>query len=326
MRRRILAAVAAAMLATALQVGAARADDKASLRLNWLAYGFHAPFYLGVAKGLYRAQGIDLTVGEGQGSGRAVQIVAAGSDTFGLADGTAIVSGAAHGVPVVAVMGIMDQSPNGVIVRKDSGITTLAGLKGETLAATTGEAGLTVFPAVMRSQKIPADAIRILRVDGAAKLVAVLEKRAVGVLGGIENQALILEQRGLPVTTLLYSSLGVNSIGLAILTTGDTAKANPDLVRRFVAATRVSFELAAREPDAAIDALLAVKPTLDRGLSMAQLQTGLPLMRSTHGPDKPVGWMAPEDWAETLALMKEYQGLETDMPASAFWTDAFLPR
>lgn len=305
---------------------AARAEDAASLRLNWLAYGFHAPFYFGVAKGIYRAHGIGLAIGEGQGSGRAMQIVAAGSDTFGLADGTAIVAGAARGVPVQAVMGIMERSPNGVIVRKDSGIATIAGLRGQTIAATTGEAGLTVFPAVLRSQKLPADTVHFLRVDGAAKLVAVLENRAVGVLGGVENQALILEQRGLPVTTLLYSDYGVNSVGLAILATTALEASNPDLVRRFVAATRESFEAAAQQPDAAIDALLAAKPTLDRALSLSQLRTGLPLMQSPHAPGKPVGWMAPEDWSDTLALMKEFQGLETDMPATAFWTDAFLPK
>jgi NitT/TauT family transport system substrate-binding protein len=173
---------------------------------------------------------------------------------------------------------------------------------------------------------MPADSIHFLRVDGAAKLVAVLDNRAVGALGGIENQALILEQRGLPVTTMLYSSMGVNSIGLAILTSADTEQTKPDLVRRFVAATRASFELAAKDPDAAIVALLAAKPTLEHDLSMKQLVTALPLMRSLHGPEQPVGWMAPEDWADTLALMKEYQGLQTDMPATAFWTDAYLPK
>lgn len=323
MRRLFLSAL------TCLCLGAgfpAEAQDKASLRLNWLAYGFHAPFYLGVERGIYKQNGIDLTVGEGQGSGRAVQAVAAGSDTFGLADGTAIVGTAAKGAPVQAVMGIMNRSPNGVIVRKDSGITDLKGLEGQTIAATTGEAGLVVFPAVLRSQKIAPDAIRFLRVDGAAKLVAVLEKRAVGVLGGIENQALILEQRGLPVTTMLYSDLGVNSIGLAILATSDTIKNNPDLVRRFTVATRASFELAAREPEAAIAALSAIKPNLERDLSLAQLKAGLKLMASPRGPNQPVGWMAAEDWSETLALMKEFQNLETTMPAEAFWTNAYLPK
>ena len=303
----------------------ALAEDKAALRLNWLAYGFHAPFYLGVQRGLYKAQGIDLEIGEGQGSGRAVQSVAAGSDTFGLADGTAIVTGVARGVPVQAVMGIMNRSPNGIIVPKASGIADLKGLDGRTVAATTGEASLVLMPAVLRAQGIAPDSIRFLRVDGAAKLVSVLEHRAAGMLGGVENQALILEQRGMPVTTLLFSDLGANTIGLAILATTDLVHRDPGLVRRFVAATRASYELAAQEPDAAIDALLTAKPTLERGLSLAQLRAGLALMESASGAGQQVGWMAAQDWTSTLALMKEFQGLDTTLPASAFWTNDLLP-
>lgn len=317
----------ASLLGLAVAIGCAapvRADDHVTFRLNWLAYGFHAPFYFGAAKGIYRQQGIDIEIGEGQGSGRAVQAVAAGSDMFGLADGTAIIAGAAHGAPVHAVMGIMDRSPNGVIVRRDSGITTIQGLQGKTISATTGEAGLVVFPAVLRSQKLPTDFVRFLRVDGATKLVAVLEKQAVGLLGGVENQALILEQRGLPVTTLLYSDLGVNSIGLAIFTTTDLEKRNPDLVKRFVAATRASYELAAQQPEEAVKALLAARPTLEGPLSLAQLRTGMTLMKSSYGRDRPIGWMAQQDWDDTLALMKEYQGLETNLPAASFWTDAYM--
>lgn len=326
--RQLIAAVCLLLCGPVLipALAPAHAQERASFRLNWLAYGFHALFYLGVQRGLYRDRGIELEIGEGQGSGRAVQAVAAGSDVFGLADGTAIVAGAARGAPVQAVMGIMNRSPNGAIVRRDSNIANFKDLQGQTLAATTGEAGLVVFPAVLRSQGLPADSVRFLRVDGAAKLVAVLERRAVGVLGGIENQALILEQRGLPVRTMLYSDLGVNSIGLAILTTADTERRNPDLVRRFAAATRAAFDLAVTEPEAAVAALMAVKPNLDRELSLAQLRAGMALTRSTHGPDRPFGWMAPQDWDDTLSLMKEFQGLETTMPASAFWTDSFLPQ
>lgn len=45
------------------------AQERASLRLNWLYYGFHSFFPLGVDKGFYKDEGIDLTIGEGKGSG-----------------------------------------------------------------------------------------------------------------------------------------------------------------------------------------------------------------------------------------------------------------
>src|SRR4029079_9275964 len=62
------------------------AEDKVSLRLNWYLGGLHVPFYYGKDKGYYAAEGIDLTINEGRGSANTVQVVAAGSDTFGLAD------------------------------------------------------------------------------------------------------------------------------------------------------------------------------------------------------------------------------------------------
>jgi NitT/TauT family transport system substrate-binding protein len=320
MTRWLLAALAVLLFTTS-----AHAQDRVSLRLNWLLYGFHTPFHLGVERGFYREAGIDLTIGEGQGSARAVQLVAAGSDTLGLSDGASIINGVTRGAPVQAVMGIMNRSPFAIIVRADSGITRVQDLAGRTIAATTGEAGLVMFPALLRANGMAPDSIRFLRVDGAGKLVATLENRTVGLLGGVENQALIMPQRGVPVRSLLYADLGANTMGLAIHATRDTIARNPDMVRRFIRATQRSFELAEREPEAAIAAGIRVKADMDRELSLAQLRAGLPLVRSARGQNQPIGWMAPEDWAETLNLMKEFQELRTELNADAFFTNSFLP-
>jgi NitT/TauT family transport system substrate-binding protein len=308
-----------------LAAAPAWANDAVSFRLNFLIYGFHTPFFLGVDRGYYRNHGIDLTIGEGQGSGRAVQIVASGSEQFGLADGGSIINGAVKGAPVIAVMGIMNRSPYGISIRQDSGITDLKGLAGKTLAATTGEAGLTIFPALLKRNGMAPDSISFLRVDGETKMVAVLQNRVVGMLSGVENQALILPRKGVPVTTLSYPDLGVNTMGLCILAAKSTVEKNPDLVRRFIAATRESYEAAMADPAAAIEAAMKTKPDMDRDLALAQLQAGLKLVHSPHGPDKPIGWMAPEDWADTVHLMKDYQDLKTDQPPTAFWTDTYLP-
>ena len=52
--------------------------DKVVLLLNWYMYSEHAPFYLGKEKGYFDAEGIDLEIQEGRGSGPTVQAVAAG--------------------------------------------------------------------------------------------------------------------------------------------------------------------------------------------------------------------------------------------------------
>ena len=97
-------------------------------------------------------------------------------------------------------------------------------------------------------------------------------------------------------------------------------------LRRFIKATRMSYEAAMADPNAAITAGLKAKPDLERSLSLAQLKAGLTLVKGPDGTDKPVGWMSAKDWDGTLALMKEFQDLKTDLPAASFWTNDLLPQ
>jgi NitT/TauT family transport system substrate-binding protein len=65
---------------------------------------------------------------------------------------------------------------------------------------------------------------------------------------------------------------------------------------------------------------------LNEALALKQLQAGLKLVRSKAAPEAPIGSMAESDWRMTLDLMKEYQELKTDMPASAFFTNELMPK
>ncbi|MBN8850245.1 MAG: ABC transporter substrate-binding protein [Sphingobacteriales bacterium] len=157
---------AAGALAIAFGVASAAptlAADKVSLRLNWLLSGVHSIFYLGVEKGFYEEAGIDLTIGEGQGSARTVQVVATGGDTFGLVDGGSVIAGASHGAPVKSVLGIMNTSPYGMSFRADSGVRTIKDVEGKTIAGTAGEASLALLPAIWKQNNVDESKVK----DGA---------------------------------------------------------------------------------------------------------------------------------------------------------------
>src|ERR1700740_2927041 len=78
------------LMAPGATSAAAQSLQKATLRLDWTALGYHAPFYLGVAKGYYRDAGIDLAVQEGKGSPTTATLVGNGSVDFGFADSTTV--------------------------------------------------------------------------------------------------------------------------------------------------------------------------------------------------------------------------------------------
>jgi NitT/TauT family transport system substrate-binding protein len=300
--------------------------DQVSFRLNWYLGGLHTPFYLGKERGYYKDEGIDITINEGRGSANTVQVVAAGSDTFGLADSSSLMLVASKGGEVKAVMSLLNTSGFGVISLAETGIKSVKDLEGKKLAITAGDALTQLFPAVAKYNKLDMSKVRLVQVDPAGKVVAVLEKRVDALLGGLDDQYFLIKAKGKQPAALAFSDNGANTIGMTILTQDKTIKENPDLVRRFVKATIRSWEAAKADPDAAVKAAAKTKPDLNLASTKEQLLKDISFLESPATKGKPIGWGAASDWESTKKLLVEYRGLKTDKPASAFYTDQFIPK
>jgi NitT/TauT family transport system substrate-binding protein len=274
--------------------------DHVSFRLNWYLGGLHTPFYLGKERGYYKDEGIDLTIHEGRGSANTVEVTAAGSDTFGLADSSSLMLLAAKGAEVKAVMSLLNTSGFGVISLKQTGIKTPKDLEGKRLAITAGDALTQLFPAVVKYNRLDMNKITLVQVNPAAKVVALLKKRVDALLGGLDDQYFLVQ--------------------------ASTIKNKPDMVRRFVKATIRSWKAAIADPDAAIAAALKVKPDLNRESTKEQLLEDISLMQSPATKGHPIGWGAKSDWNKTKELLTQYRNLKTDKPASYFYTDKFIPK
>ena len=302
---------------------AARAADAVSFRLNWYLGGLHVPFYYGKEKGIYAAEGIDLTINEGRGSANTVQVVAAGSDTFGLADSSSVIATAAKGAEIKSVMSLLNSTGFAVVSLAETGIRTPKDLEGKRLAVSPGDPLGQLFQALATYNKLDMSKITLVQVDPAAKVVAVLEKRADGLLGGADDQYFLIKQRGLQPAALRYADHGANIVGMTIVTRNDLIKTKPDLVRRFVRATIKSWEEAKKNPGAAVDAALKVKPDLNRQSTLEQLMVDIDLLDSPNSKGR-IGWGAQADWDQTIDLLKKYRDLSTTQPWTAFHTNEFV--
>ena len=313
------------ILSLSLAVSAAAlAADPVTFRLNWYLGGLHVPFYYGKEKGIYAAEGIDLTINEGRGSANTVQVVAAGSDTFGLADSSSVVLTAAKGADVKSVMSLLNSTGFSVVSLAETGIKTPKDLEGKRLAVSPGDPLGQLFQALAAHNKLDMSKISMVQVDPAAKVVAVLEKRADGLLGGADDQYFLIKQRGLAPAALRFSDNGANIVGMTIVTKTDLIKNNPDLVRRFVRATAKSWEEAKKNPGDAVDAALKAKPDLNRQSTLEQLMVDIELLDSANSKGR-IGWGAQADWDQTIDLLKKYRDLKTDQTWTAFHTNEFVP-
>jgi NitT/TauT family transport system substrate-binding protein len=303
--------------------GSALAQDKVSFRLNWYLGGLHVPFYYGKERGFYAAEGIDLTINEGRGSANTVQVVAAGSDTFGLADSSSVVLTASKGADVKSVMSLLNSTPFAVVSLASSGIRTPKDLEGKRLAVSPGDPLGQLFQALAAVNKLDTSKITLVQVDPAAKVVSVLEKRADALLGGADDQFFLIKQRGIEPAAMRFGDHGANIVGMTIVTRGELIKSKPDLVRRFVRATARSWEEAKKNPGAAVDAGIKAKPDLNRQSTLEQLMVDIELMDSKHSKGR-TGWGAQADWEQTVTLLKQYRGLQTDQGWTAFHTNEFV--
>ena len=107
--------IALAVFALCTAAAPASAGDKVVLMLNWYLYGEHAPFFYGLEKGYYSAEGIDLDIQEGRGSGITTQAVAAKSATLGYVDVPTMMRAAIKGAPVIATGVLLQKSPMSVM-------------------------------------------------------------------------------------------------------------------------------------------------------------------------------------------------------------------
>jgi NitT/TauT family transport system substrate-binding protein len=308
-----------------MSASTAFAQEAVSLRLNWYLGGLHAPFYYGKDRGFYKQEGIDLTINEGRGSANTVQVVAAGSDTFGLADSSSVILTASKGAEIRSVMSVLNSTGFAVVSLASAGIKTPKDLEGKRLAVSPGDPLGQLFQAVAAANKVDMSKISLVQVDPAAKVVSVLEKRADALLGGADDQFFLIKYRGHEPAALRFADWGANIVGMTILTQEATIKAKPELVRRFVHATVRSWDEAKKNPDAAVDSALKVKPDLNRQSTRDQMMVDFELMDSKNSRGR-TGLSAQADWDQTLDLLKKYRELKTDKPATAFYTNEFLPK
>ena len=315
-------AIGAAALAL-LSGAPASAQDKVSLRLNWYLGGLHVPFYYGKERGFFSAEGIDLTINEGRGSANTVQVVAAGSDTFGMADSSSVILTAARGADIQSVMSLLNSTGFSVVSLAESRLRTPKDLEGKRVAVSPGDPLGSLLQAVCKANNVDCTKISMVQVDPAAKVVTVLEKKADALLGGADDQYFLIKQRGVEPAAMRYADHGANIVGMTIVTQGDVIKNKPDLVRRFVRATVKSWEETKKNPGAAVDAALKVKPDLNRQSTLEQLMVDIELLDSPNSKGR-IGWGAQADWDQTIDLLRKYRDLQTTQAWTTFHTNEFV--
>ncbi len=135
--RRRWRTAAGPMLALALELAAGPARpappaEKFVFLTNWYAEAEHGGFYQALADGLYREQGLDVSIRMGGAQLNIVQVMAAGqADCIMGSSDLQVVMARANGVPLVTVAAMFQKDP-GVLIAHDD-VNALADMRDRTI-------------------------------------------------------------------------------------------------------------------------------------------------------------------------------------------------
>ncbi|MBI3127404.1 MAG: ABC transporter substrate-binding protein [Candidatus Tectomicrobia bacterium] len=325
--------ILAISLSLALALGAAAdAAQKVRLHTDWKmeVSGDIPPFFLGVEKGYYKAEGLDVEILDGTGSGDAVRVMSAGSYEFGFADFGSLLAGRIQGAKVKAVMGLLQQGGGAFLYMKDSGIQTFKDLKGKTIAMSPGGSEDASIRAVMAKNGLSMEDVKWTYMPGMGKVFAVLGGTA-HATGTLWNKMVPLMEvkSGKKVGYFSFADLGVNILHKGVFVNTDYLAKNGDTVRRFNRATQRAWMEAQKNPEAAVDSFLKSFPkqAKDKPMFMEVMKLSLKMIGTENTKGKPLGWMSEKDWASSQRVLVDYTpGMKGKaLPAGEFFTNDYVP-
>jgi len=122
-----------ALCGFASATGSARAADRLTLQLKWVAQAQFAGYYVAQAKGYYKAAGLDVTIKPGGPDINPSQVMAGGGADVDIDWMPSALAAREKGVPLVNIAQVYQKSGLELTCRKDSGVKSPADFKGKTL-------------------------------------------------------------------------------------------------------------------------------------------------------------------------------------------------
>src|SRR5438105_6741907 len=289
----------------------AAAADKVVLMLNWYLYGEHAPFFYGLEKGYYAAQGIDLEIQEGRGSGITTQAVAAKSATVGYVDLPTMMRAAVKGAPVIATGVVLQKTPMSVMGFADRNIRTPTDIKGKIVATTPGGSNEQIWPLFLKKTGLKESDFRTVSGDANTKVNAVINGQADLVLGYPMDQGMkILDATGKRVYAIKFADYGIELVSSGIITHKDLLKQNPDLVRRFMIASSKAVEGAVKDPQGAVQAILKANPKSGKPETLLEGFQQTTQFYANGGKTAQPFRVSDQVMTDTVTNMVDYGGLD----------------
>ncbi|HEY6731618.1 MAG TPA: ABC transporter substrate-binding protein [Solirubrobacterales bacterium] len=264
----------------------------ATLVLDFVPNAVHSGIYAASARGFYRDEDVNLKIQPPGEATDAPKLLGAGRVEFAILDIHDLGLARERGIDLVGVAPIVQRPLAAILARSDGPVQRPRDLAGHTVGVT----GLPSDEAVVDSEVAAdgGDPARVKRVTIGFTAVPSLAAGKVDAATGFWNaEGVTLQRQGVPIRIFKVDRYGAPPYPELVLTTSRrTLEQDPVLVNAVVRATHRGYTFTERDPESALDDLLAADPSLERADQQAQLDALLPILKP-----KPFDPIVLHEWA-----------------------------
>ena len=238
------------------------AGETVSVKVGAIPIVDVAPLHLGVAKGFFKEQGLDVQVINTTGGAAAVPGVVSGQFDFAFGNVVSLIVARSQGLELKAIAegnsstGVQGKDFGGVVVPKDSPITSAAQLSGKTVAVNNlKNVGDTTIRASIRKAGGDPSKVNFVELAFPDMPAAVANKR-VDAAWIVEPFFTVAQDQGARVIASNFVDAAPNMTVATYFTAQQTLDEKPELATRFTAAVKKSLQYAQENPDEVRQVLL----------------------------------------------------------------------
>jgi NitT/TauT family transport system substrate-binding protein len=284
-----------------------------------------APFYVGIDKGFFADERIDLELAYGYENDY-LKLVGVGELPFMIGSGDQVVLGRAQGLPVRYVANWYTRFPVVVFAKPTAGINQPADLRGRRIGI-PGPFGASyvALRGVLEAGSLTEQDVKLESI-GFTQAAALSEDMVDAAVDYAANGPVVLALQGVTTTQIaLDPYLSVPANGL--ITNEETITNNPELVARMVRAMQRSIMYAVANPDEAFDISLKFIPEAGGENAAANRAVfDASLAYWTPQPGTQPGATTEDAWQAAAELMQRIGLVDALVPAGDLYTNRFVER